>query len=326
MLHRLTFVHRLLALLLAIAAAPASADGGAAGRWALRVGDKTLMVLEIAPDGSAPGRWKGKLSRPAHFRIDGSPQQGAQLFSGIQGPVVERSVSGAVAAAGRLLLSIAGAGPGGEDEVQLTSEGGVAELRFVGFPAPPLMLVRASAGEAVSASWDPTRTYRADWEWPSNPQMTQIFAADQAARQDWSKADRGAVARDDAARLAGTTALLRSGALRSGEDFYHAAFLFQHGEQADDYLLAHSLALIAIARGRSDATWIAAASLDRYLLKIGRKQVYGTQYQSAPGEQVTQEPFDRALVSDPLRGALGVPTLAEQEAERLRLQSQNGPK
>ena len=40
--------------------------------------------------------------------------------------------------------------------------------------------------------------------------------------------------------------------------------------------MAHTLAMVAVARGDADARWIGAATLDRYLQAIGRPQVYRT--------------------------------------------------
>jgi hypothetical protein len=156
----------------------------------------------------------------------------------------------------------------------------------------------------------------------SNPEMAAIYQADQADRGgggaavDWSQ-----VAPRDRARRARTLELVAAGALASADDYRHAAFVLQHGSEANDYLLAHSFAIIAAARGRADAAWIAAASLDRYLMKIGRPQIYGTQYVTPPGQPTTQEPYDRALVSDALRGALGVPGQAEQERRRAEFEA-----
>jgi hypothetical protein len=79
--------------------------------------------------------------------------------------------------------------------------------------------------------------------------------------------------------------------------------------------------MVAVARGRAEASWIGAATLDRYLQNIGRPQVFGTQYRTPPGEDTTQEPYDRALVPDALRRALGVPSQAAQERRRLEIQS-----
>ena len=120
--------------------------------------------------------------------------------------------------------------------------------------------------------------------------------------------------------------LLNGGMLRSGQDYYAAAVIFQHGQEAKDFLLAHSLALASAARGFPPAAWIGAATLDRYLQKIGQAQIYGTQFVAKKGEKAHQGAYDRTLVSDPVRTALGVPTLAEQEAQRKEWDQRMNPK
>ncbi len=149
----------------------------------------------------------------------------------------------------------------------------------------------------------------------SNPEMVAIFKADQADRNT-SPIDWKTVGAADEKRRARTEQLLDAGSLKTGDDFYDAAFVFQHGHAANDYLKAHLLAMVAIARGQPDAPWIAAATLDRYLNEIGKPQVLGTQFTRADGGKFTQEPYDRTLASDAMRKALQVPSLAEQETER----------
>lgn len=145
----------------------------------------------------------------------------------------------------------------------------------------------------------------------SNAEMTRIYNADQSDREpddiDWDK-----VTVRDGERRAATRQLLATGALHTAEDYEHAAFIFQHGSKPDDYLLAHTLAMVAVGKGDKGSLWIASAALDRYLMMIGKPQVYGTQFRGSMG----QEPYDRDLVSDALRSELGVPVLARQ-AEHL---------
>ena len=145
----------------------------------------------------------------------------------------------------------------------------------------------------------------------ANAEMTRIYDEDQADREpdevDWDK-----VSVRDEKRRAATRELLAAGDLRSADDYEHAAFIFQHGLKPDDYLLAHTLAMVAVSKGDKDSLWIASASLDRYLMMIGKSQIYGTQFRSSMG----QEPYNRDLVSDALRTELGVPVLARQ-AEQL---------
>ncbi|MET3709565.1 hypothetical protein ABIC65_000245 [Sphingomonas trueperi] len=160
-----------------------------------------------------------------------------------------------------------------------------------------------------------------------NADMQMLFKADQAVRSGIRPeqfTDRAFVTKmiaEDQERRLKVRKLLDSGALRSGDDYYAAAYVFQHGSTADDYLLAHSLALAAVANGKKDATWIAAATLDRYLQKIGQKQIYGTQFISVKATGPTMEPYDRTLVPDGLRKVLGVPErkLQDERLEKMKI-------
>lgn len=64
----------------------------------------------------------------------------------------------------------------------------------------------------------------------------------------------------------------------SPKDLYHLAFLFHHGSTSEDYRRAHMLALEAERQGSEDAKWLTAATEDRYLLSLGKKQKWGTQF------------------------------------------------
>jgi hypothetical protein len=197
-------------------------------------------------------------------------------------------------------------------------------MSWSAFPDSMLVLDRASPAEQPIAL-DPRDNYPVDQHWRTNAEMTAIFDADQSDRStpaiDWN-----VVGPRDDARAARTKVLLDTGALASADDYYHAAFLFQHGSKPDDYLLAHTLAMIAVARGRPDATWIAAATLDRYLQRIGQKQIFGTQFQASDASATTQEPYDRHLLSDALRQALGVPPIAAQEKRRQKIEEERTKK
>lgn len=153
-----------------------------------------------------------------------------------------------------------------------------------------------------------------------NAEIAHLFEADQAVRaaiKPEQFQDRAFVTRmieADRVRRDGTGVLLKAGKVRTANDLYRAAFIFQHGSTSDDYLLAHTLALASAAKGKADAAWIAAATLDRYLQAIGQKQIYGTQYLNRRETGPTMEPYDRELVPDALRETLGVPVLDKQDA------------
>jgi hypothetical protein len=117
------------------------------------------------------------------------------------------------------------------------------------------------------------------------PEIHRLYIEDQQ--------DRGAIPRNensnrdvspeqmeanDLARRKRVHELMAAGKLNTGPDFHDAAFIYQHGDDPDDYLLAHVLAMTAVEKGDLSSRWIAAATLDRYLQAVGQPQVFGTQY------------------------------------------------
>ena len=162
----------------------------------------------------------------------------------------------------------------------------------------------------------------------ANAEMRKIYEEDQSARSgikpgSKSATDWATIQKQDAERRAATRKLIDSQHLQTGKDFEYAAFIFQHGGQPDSYLLAHTLAIVAVSKGNVTAQWIAAAALDRYLMAIGKPQVYGTQFQSIGSEPVSQEPYDRDVISDKLRTLIGIPTTVEQEKQLQMMRSLN---
>lgn len=318
-------IRLLLAALLLLGPAPAFAqEQGPAGRWALRVDGRTLLILELSRTGDRIGFWRGGFRQPRNMLWSGQPGSGIFTFTRVEGPVIERPMRAAMPRDDGVHIDFAAPLPGQPDSFlfNLAADGSGA-LDMAGWGLPPLRLERAGPSEAVAESWDPARTYIADRRWPTNAEMTRIFEADQADRAPGGPAiDWSVVTPRDEARRARTLALVAAGALASGDDYWHAAFILQHGRGAEDFLLAHTFAIIAAARGRTDAIWIAAATLDRYLQKSGRPQIYGTQFmtENATGT-TTQDPYDRFLVSDALRQALGVPPQADQERRRAEIEA-----
>jgi hypothetical protein len=140
-----------------------------------------------------------------------------------------------------------------------------------------------------------------------------------------------------AARRAALHEMLSHGEITSGSDLYEAAFVFQHGETAADYLLAHILSLDALGKGFDRAKWLSAATLDRYLQLVGQPQVFGTQYPLDPklshpitnGGRFsgrTQLPFDDMFLPAYLRRDFCVPDLEQQKKNLQVLNSGSYPR
>jgi hypothetical protein len=116
--------------------------------------------------------------------------------------------------------------------------------------------------------------------------------------------------------------LLRSGQVRTANDYFHASLIFQHSTSADDNALAHALASIAarIDPQHRGAKWLAAAAMDRALMRRGKPQWYGTQYAKASsGDHWDLYAVDERAVTDEERKAVGLRPLAELRERAKRL-------
>ncbi len=282
-----------------------------AGIWVLKLGGRPFVVVTLTPVLGSKGEFTGSLVRPKHFSTgDG------QSFSKIQGPAVTYPVVRTSLKENCLALIVQNpTSKNDEDDFQLCSSGqGHVALKFTAAPFEPSPVTKERDQLTVFTDWDNTRTYSLYDNYVPNVEMQQIFEEDQKDRA--GKINWEIVGKADAARRTATRTLLAMGNLHTGLDFERAAFVFQHGDTPDDYLLAHTLAMVAVARGQSSAIWIASATMDRYLNSIHQPQIYGTQFYTKPNDPATQEPYNRGLVSDALRRELGVPSQAAQEEQR----------
>jgi len=310
-------MHRLwIAVLLMVASPALAAPQPMSGDWVVMAGKTPLILLHLEQATAGLG---GTVTRPREFNLGAN-----HAFSGLEGPPIVQRIERVVSVGDTYELTMP-LRPGEVERTILTLRNdarGRAQLGWKGVPVDEVPIERAAAGITLPASWAKDRTYYVGVDFPTNTEMAALFKADQADRSpglggiDWAK-----VTPRDEARRVRTKALLDAGALASGDDFYHAAYIFQHGTDAQSYLLAHVLATTAVTRGQRSAAWIAAATLDRYLQEIGQKQIYGTQYSLPPSGATTQDPYERSLISDALRKAAGVPSQAEQEKRRAGMEA-----
>src|SRR5438270_13941734 len=112
----------------------------------------------------------------------------------------------------------------------------------------------------------------------ASDELRRMFEADQDLRRQppnspWALAR---MLRQDSRRRRRVKRLLTAGAVRSPEDEYHAAMMLQHSLRLEDYWQAHTLASQAAEAGYGPARWLTAAAPDRWPLRQGRPQKYGT--------------------------------------------------
>jgi hypothetical protein len=108
-------------------------------------------------------------------------------------------------------------------------------------------------------------------------------------------------------------------------DMYHAALVLQSTDTAtckENFMLAYYLATEAVRKGYDSARYIAASSMDRYLISSGVKQRFATQYGQDRFGRYYVLPFD-TTVTDHDRATAGVPSLDSLKRAVARL---NGEK
>lgn len=296
-------------LILTPALCQAAGQRDFAGTWVVRVDDRNLFVLALTAEGS---ELRGSWEHPVHYTSRGPGAVRGEAFGDLRGGIRRDLVVQSRLDGETLHLTIRNENdPKDEETLAMTVNGDHAALSREPATGEVFVLERAAPGARAATDWEPNRLYTAsDSEFPS-AEMKALFDEDQRVRKQ-KDADWNTIAKTDAERRERTRALLAAGSLHTGKDYEEAAFIFQHSDTAGDYLLAHTLGMVAISKGDSRAIWIAATTLDRYLQKIGQKQIFGTQFRVTQGTW-THEPYDRSLISDALRKQLLESTQAEQD-------------
>lgn len=292
-----------------------------AGTWVTMLEKRVFIVLTIEQKAQA---FTARIQAPASFEL---PNVGTRVrYSHIQLPIKDRRSLRAGIDGDHMRLVIEDpANPGEPDEFDLRlTDADHASLQYVDVPVEPFPLARHSGPPPTPATdWDADRTYAVEAEATApHAEMATIYDADQkdrkdllAALTDWKTVDKA-----DQGRRARVATLLSAGALQTAGDYGKAALIFQHSGRPDDFLLAHTLAVIAISKGDQHAVWIAAATLDRYLQSVGQPQIYGTQF-VGEGPATTQAPYNAKVISDALRAELNVPSQASQGEQLKTLQA-----
>jgi TPR repeat protein len=141
-------------------------------------------------------------------------------------------------------------------------------------------------------------------------ELRAIYEQDQADRMGAPPVD---VLERDRARRERVEAIVASGVLQTADDYFHAAMIFQHGERPEDPWRAYELAQRAAALGHMAGRWLVAAAYDRWLLRQGKPQKYGTQYIMDRDHWVLAD-VDPAT-TDAERAEWDVPPLAQAHAQ-----------
>lgn len=161
-----------------------------------------------------------------------------------------------------------------------------------------------------------------------NPRLSAMLEEDQSDRISWSqkKIDSATIMARDESRRSEVRRMLAGAQVRTAHDFYCAAVIFHHGQTIDDYRLATSLAWVSmtIEPTSKDYAYMAASTWDRFMVKQGRPQWYGTKCRHEPDQSGKDQlhPVDETAVTDSDRARFDLKPLEVMRAhigESIRL-------
>jgi hypothetical protein len=124
-------------------------------------------------------------------------------------------------------------------------------------------------------------------------ELRRLETEDQADRSgsfdqiDWSK-----VTPRDLQRRIAVAGIFAEGCFKTAGDYASAALIFQHGTTADHFYQTFIWANQAVKLGDESQRWLTAAGLDRYLVKTGQKQLFGTQFSKAASGNFCIQPVE----------------------------------
>ena len=107
-----------------------------------------------------------------------------------------------------------------------------------------------------------------------------LFVADQAERENHPKVgtpEYRSLRDRDQERRHHVQRMIDKNRVTTAQDYYHAAFISQHGDTISDIWSARLWALKSVELGSQAGKWLAAAALDRWHMYQGLPQKYGTQ-------------------------------------------------
>lgn len=111
-------------------------------------------------------------------------------------------------------------------------------------------------------------------------ELQMLMAEDQKDRENAYHPTNNEMAKmtqQDHKRRDRVDVMFRSGCFKTASDYYAAALIYQHGGETRYYYQAHQWAKQAMALGDANARQLAMVALDRYLISIGKKQIFGSQ-------------------------------------------------
>ncbi len=111
-------------------------------------------------------------------------------------------------------------------------------------------------------------------------EIQKLEQEDQLERENWEKFtedDWDNLAKKDRKRRKRIGEIFGEGCFHSAKDYGNAALIYQHGDMPEHYYQAFIWANKAASLGDSHIKNLAALAIDRYLISLNKKQLFGSQ-------------------------------------------------
>jgi hypothetical protein len=119
-------------------------------------------------------------------------------------------------------------------------------------------------------------------------ELEDMVLADQKERVDFenlSEEERLDLVENDLIRRKRVGEILGEGCFKTAQDYAGASLIYQHGDVPDHYFQAFIWAMRAVELGDEKQTQLVALTIDRYLVSIGKKQLFGSQLYASEATQ-----------------------------------------
>lgn len=149
-------------------------------------------------------------------------------------------------------------------------------------------------------------------------QIQDALKSDMSDRQNFDES----VSEKDTRRRIKIAEFSVKGCLKDGEDYFAAALIFQHGILPEHYLQAVSFTNKSLSLNYLPASALREVAIDRYLMSLGRSQIFGSQITAPAAYKQVETDLDLEPCLWPVDKTVIIPTAYRQEKPEYRPDTQ----
>jgi len=189
-------------------------------------------------------------------------------------------------------------------------------LPFSSFAIQPDNLLNASLMPVTSShALSKICIYDEDVQKKRSLELERLRQKDQEERDNFFEKTREELEqliKHDLKRRKRVGAIFGEGCIKTANDYVAAATIYIHGDTPDHYFQSYFWGQKAYQMGSDDGTFFMTRAIDRYLLSLNKKQLFGTQVQAFSFDGCYCIPPVELSFPDSLREKYKTPTIEQQ--------------